>query len=248
MASFSVWHLLIFIAVIAGVVFLIAVVARSGKEASFTEKPLLPRARQLKASMAAVGLLMLVAIGLNLYEVSLLLADPEFGDIAQLDAINANIGRQQLLAIFMGICVIVATILGLCWIYRASANLWARKLPDVSYSPAGAIGFYFVPLLNLFVPYLAMRDIWRSSLKNAEPPQDAGTSILGIWWLLFICSLLANRAKDVLAGRAETIDQLMPLNIVSQLELILGLLLIACFWHIINRVTAAQSLPYSSSR
>jgi hypothetical protein len=249
LGSFSIWHLLIVAIPVAALVFLVILVIKSGKKASYTEKPLSRVAGWLKIFMGLTAMFMLAAIALYLRELNLLLGG-SLAEDAQLDAINQNISQLQLITPFMAICVIVASLLGFWWIYRASANLWARKIPDMSFSPGGAIGFYFVPILSLFLPYLAMKEICRKSADIALPSPQPAAWVLGLWWFLFVASWIAKLATNMLARQAETIDQLLPLNIASLVELILGLALIACFYVIIARVTQAQGrlAVHSSSR
>src|SRR5262249_61385474 len=58
-----------------------------------------------------------------------------------------------------------------------------------------AVGSYFVPIVNLFVPVRAVGEIWRGTFEaldsdNAREPKGA----IGLWWT---CYLLSNGLNGV---------------------------------------------------
>jgi len=63
------------------------------------------------------------------------------------------------------------------WIYRAAANIVAAMVPGFDYTPGWAVGWYFVPLANLFKPFGAMRQIWNAS-------HSGGSDLDPLAWLL----------------------------------------------------------------
>jgi hypothetical protein len=71
------------------------------------------------------------------------------------------------------------------WLYRAHANLRLAGI-EGEFSPGWAVGWYFIPIANLFKPFEAMRELWNAShMKpigfDAEAPSD-----VKIWWVCFI--------------------------------------------------------------
>jgi hypothetical protein len=48
------------------------------------------------------------------------------------------------------------------WFYRACAN-GRRFAPELQFTPGWAVGCFFVPLMNLFLPYQAMQEVWKVS-------------------------------------------------------------------------------------
>ena len=49
------------------------------------------------------------------------------------------------------------------WLFRASRNLRALGNQSVEYSPGWAIGAWFIPIGNLFIPYQVTAEIWNRS-------------------------------------------------------------------------------------
>ena len=83
-----------------------------------------------------------------------------------------------------------------CWIYRAHANLRDRDLDGLEFSPGWAIGWFAVPIANLFKPFQAMRELYSRSMFEDEgdtPPK------LYAWWSTWLLSgfLSFNIAGDM---------------------------------------------------
>jgi len=67
--------------------------------------------------------------------------------------------------------VYVATIIiFLMWLYRCYTNLpaFVAYRANIGYSPGWAVGSFFVPFANLFVPYQATKELWRKSQSSDE--------------------------------------------------------------------------------
>ncbi len=98
-------------------------------------------------------------------------------------------------------CVVVFCV----WIYRAYKNLKAFRLGALEHSPGMAPGSFFIPVANLVLPYLIMKEIWRGS-DPSYPPLDADpfeeartTAMLLPWWLLFLTRGLAGWTSIVVS-------------------------------------------------
>ncbi len=66
------------------------------------------------------------------------------------------------------------------WIYRAHVNAKAYDYP-MRFSPAWAVGSFFVPIVCIFRPYQAMKELWIASAG----PRYEGTRELRVWWALW---------------------------------------------------------------
>ncbi len=92
-----------------------------------------------------------------------------------------------LVAILDLIALIVTVILVGCCIYRASANAHGIA-GGLAISPGWAVGWYFIPLANLFQPYIAMKEIWLASHYHGDLGAGEATPLLPWWWGLWILS------------------------------------------------------------
>ena len=68
------------------------------------------------------------------------------------------------------------------WIYRAHANLRDAALAELRYSPSWALGSYFVPLINLVVPFRAMRELHNRSHGENQWQAASAVGDVTSWW------------------------------------------------------------------
>jgi hypothetical protein len=120
----------------------------------------------------------------------------------------------------------LATALGslvalLVWIYRAYANLPALQSNEIQFTPGWAVGWFFVPIMNLFRPYQVVRELWNGSdpnrftLSGQVLDEPASSAIVGWWWGLRIASGVLGQVIFRMAAGAETIEGLLALSYVS---------------------------------
>ena len=89
------------------------------------------------------------------------------------------------------------------WIVRSGKNAWlfshlARQAggppagftpPSLENTPGWAVGWYFIPIANLWKPYGAMKEIvLASSVREA-----LSASLLPTWWTLWLTAMIADR-------------------------------------------------------
>ncbi|HSG66518.1 MAG TPA: DUF4328 domain-containing protein, partial [Gammaproteobacteria bacterium] len=73
-------------------------------------------------------------------------------------AAEASDARQLLVGIFQIAIFIVGGILMLMWIHRANYNARQLGAAGLRFTPGWAVGWYFIPILNLWKPYQAMKE------------------------------------------------------------------------------------------
>ncbi|NWK56899.1 DUF4328 domain-containing protein [Verrucomicrobiaceae bacterium N1E253] len=73
--------------------------------------------------------------------------------------------------------IILAVIISI-WINRICKNAWLLDPPKMSITPALAVGYYFIPILFLWKPYVSMREIRNASYGR----EDAMPLLLPLWW------------------------------------------------------------------
>lgn len=71
------------------------------------------------------------------------------------------------------------------WINRSCKNAWLLDPPKMQTTPAWAVGYYFIPILSLWKPYVSMLEI-----RNASYGQhDRLGKLLPLWWIGWITCL-----------------------------------------------------------
>ncbi len=101
-----------------------------------------------------------------------LLSDFKLGVYSSVELATAagesNDKRQQIIGLFQYSIDIATIILFAMWIYRANFNARQLGAKNMKFTPGWSVGYYFIPFLNLWRPYQAMKEIWKAS-KN--PPK-----------------------------------------------------------------------------
>ena len=137
-----------------------------------------------------------IATGISLFAEALTLAfpltdDQELGD----NPMGAVLVVILFLLAILELILFVATVVFFCmWLYRAYANLRAlnpANRPD--HEPGWAVGSFFIPFVNLVLPYRAVKEVWqKSGLPDEEllsAPRPPAT--FPIWWLFWLLSSFA---------------------------------------------------------
>ncbi len=132
-----------------------------------------------------------------------LLGRTEFSD-AEADANDIREGAIGLAQIFTYVVTIV--IFGV-WIVRANKNVRALGAEGLRTTPGWALGFFFVPILSLWKPYQAMKDLWQAS---CNPPKWRGVlagTVLPAWWMFWLVSNVLGQISFRAGMGAEDVDE-----------------------------------------
>ena len=112
---------------------------------------------------------------------------------------------------------IVAGILYCLWVYRAYKNLRALGHLQTDFTPGWAVGWFFVPVVNLWKPFQAVQEIW---VKSDPSEFSRGSGLIAFWWVCFLITGFANWI-----GAAAVV---LPLVVISMIaHVIAAILLIA---------------------
>ena len=98
------------------------------------------------------------------------------------------------LGVIAGVISLISIIVTLLWFYRATNNIHAFGAKEVS-SPRMAVLWFFIPILNLWKPYLVAQQIWKASnpqtvmIKGTEWKDSSGSSKIKLLWILTLVYL-----------------------------------------------------------
>lgn len=134
-------------------------------------------------------------------------------NVAQYDAIFTQMLQSfdelevvsNITIVSSGLVFIVSAILIGVWINRSHKNARALGITDIKASPAWAVGSFFVPIITLFVPYQAMKQLVNRSLETVN--QIAPSWILPIWWGTWLLDNIFNRVASRMADKITRIDE-----------------------------------------
>jgi len=131
---------------------------------------------------------------------------------------SASADRQGIVGGIQFLISIISWILTLKWIYRANYNARQLGATDMIFTPGWSIGWYFIPIANLWKPYEAMKEIWKASKNPNNWKKQSLPSILTWWWLLSIVSAVLNNIAFRLSLRAKELDEFLTVNIITLLS------------------------------
>ena len=105
----------------------------------------------------------------------------------------------RVLTAFTALTFIISAFMTLAWCFCANETLHALSPGDskIRYTPGRTLLWWFIPLLNLWMPYNIMAELWRGSLALVHDPEYDNENLIFRWWLTF----LAIGGSGMIAGR-----------------------------------------------
>jgi Domain of unknown function (DUF4328) len=147
----------------------------------------------------------------------------------------------EMLAIVSAIALVVtfvpAVVFFCMWLHRAVQNMAALGSSDPRWSPGGAVGRSFVPILNFVHPLFSLLDAWRGAdpsrrwLGVTERKAIRAPILIVAWWVLWLAGSWGGNSFDLTGVAAVVVDLLKGAAYVGA-----ALLAIA----VVRRLTARQ--------
>ncbi|WP_175410840.1 DUF4328 domain-containing protein [Streptomyces sp. TRM64462] len=135
------------------------------------------------------------------------------------------------------VTALVATgVVFIVWFRRVRGNAQVFA-PDLQRrGPGWAVGAWFIPIANLWIPRQIAGDIWRAS----ELERRASRGVLNAWWTLWVVSLAVDRIATRAWDRAEYGDDLRraALGLVAGYVIDIAAAVLAILF--VRRLTALQ--------
>lgn len=203
------------------------------------------RARLTKALLIAGAIVSAVTMVAGALELVFPTLSPE-------DEIQDNPGGLGVALLLLGlgslqVLIYIATAVSfLMWLYRSYGNLPSFGTPsrNISYSAGWAVRSFFIPFVNLVVPYRAVKELWRNStptdafLRNESPP-----AWFPLWWLFWLLSNFASRIYSRVALREDISREVIAIGgvLADALTIIAAIFAIVVVEEITRRQEEASS-------
>ncbi|MFO0916991.1 MAG: DUF4328 domain-containing protein [Planctomycetaceae bacterium] len=191
----------------------------------------------------------LIAMVSSLLQVQLLMRAQAGLPISETEG-SLNDLREMGVSWLAVVVTIVAGVLFLRYLGRASHNAQVMGANDLSASPGWTIGYFFVPVISLWKPYQITQEIWKASAPEAGSwRSQLGSSLVGWWWAFH---LLDNFASQIvmrlnLQNAMSEIPDLARLLNVTWLDFgvsLIDLVLCALAFQLIRKLQARQVARY----
>jgi hypothetical protein len=126
-----------------------------------------------------------------------------YGMLAFDDWNNAPIniaGDELMLRLMMGglglgytVGFIIVVVLFCMWANRANRNARALGAIGMAFTPGWTVGWFFIPIANLWKPYQAIKEVYQASKPDADGSEWRGAAVanvVGQWWALWVANNL----------------------------------------------------------
>ncbi|MCX5379904.1 DUF4328 domain-containing protein [Streptomyces sp. NBC_00091] len=207
----------------------------------------------LTVLLSVAGVVNLFSAATNLYTWSLMrdvIANPaQVADdtLDGADMLTGLAGALQMLTL-LGTCVVF-----IIWFHRVRTNGQVFRPDAFTLSSGWAIGAWFIPVGNLFLPYRVAKQTWDASVQLA--PDGSYRHVSGVpltsWWIVWVASALLGRIFSPLYERADTPESLRDVSAfgaVCDLTTVAAAVLAVLF---VRKLTALQNVkaaqgPYAA--
>lgn len=115
------------------------------------------------------------------------------------------------------VLVIATVVVWLIWQHRAQANLRAVGVTELEYSPGWAVGWWMIPIANLWKPFQVNRELWKASGGVHDWRSLQTWPVLGWWWASWI---VAGGLGRIAAGARSDAETPMALRSADILDLL----------------------------
>jgi len=161
----------------------------------------------LKAALTSYIAIAAIGLWFTWIEIELLQRFVSGAAPSETEAVASD-SQQALLARLYLLVLLVTAVLFLRWTYLSNRNIRSLGVEDLEFTPAWAVGWYFVPIMNLWMPYRALKETFKASHPcfTQNWRQAPHPAIMPLWWTLWI---LQNLVGTQYASRAETIDEVL---------------------------------------
>ena len=155
--------------------------------AKSTYQPTEPVSTRGKVAVAFAGVLAalnLALVGLEAWDIVILnrLIDGTF-----VDGDDATYGVLALSTAGLYFLVAIGFMIPFfMWLYRAVSNVRIRT-GDSQSGPGMSVGWWFIPIANLFMPYKVLADLWKRTFS------DNSAGLVAIFWLGWIATSFVDR-------------------------------------------------------
>lgn len=153
-----------------------------------------PRLRaNLTMLMLCVMALLVAVIIVMKFNQSSLLSSMTTSDVINRQAIQSSLRTHEFLEVAYLVNFMVVAVAFLMWMHRASSNLQPLGVMRQRFTPWAGVIWWFVPFAFLWMPYLALREVWHGSRITAVRTHPA----FNLWWWMWLVCIFPGPALPI---------------------------------------------------
>jgi hypothetical protein len=163
------------------------------------------------------------------------------------DTVSLLVGLPQF-ALLVAVGVVF-----LMWLFRTSRNLRTLAGMAMRFTPGWTVGWFFVPIANLFKPYQAVKEIWLVSHRHAQIPllgqkgSDGPHALVAWWWALYLLSAMADNAAFRMSMAASDVAGYLSSTVATAVSDVAAVIVLTCTLLLVTRIAAAYEAGVDES-
>ena len=111
------------------------------------------------------------------------------------------------------------------WTYLAAKINHDAGLEGLKYSPMSSLAWFFIPVMNLWKPYFAVKEHYLARLQSSSFPSPDAKTTFRLWWFSFVAAnILANTSYSQTYSSGEILETNAIFAIASGIALLLSCL------------------------
>lgn len=148
---------------------------------------------------------------------------------------DSHDSRQGLLRVLEFILFVITAVVFLMWVHRANSNARVLATGRMEFTPGWSVGWFFVPIWNLWKPFQVLREIWRVSQEGARHQKPTGLVV--VWWtLLLACMVVKLQAATLI----RLVSHMLQVGLCIVAVLMVSRILRMQLERLVRRKAAAQ--------
>lgn len=156
-------------------------------------------------------------------------------------AADSNDFRQKITTVIQVAAWVVVAVVALLWIRQASLNARALGAEDMRFTPNWSVGWYLIPIMNLWKPYQVMIEIMRASGEPVGDEPDQSTGMVTLWWVVWLVVIALNRVSASMAQGARDLEDFRIASLAAIAVDVAAVVLCFAFMDVVREIARRQS-------
>lgn len=158
----------------------------------------------------------------------------------------ASDSRQHTIGILQSSLFLITAVFFLSWVHRMSQNAHSIEDADLEYTPGWAVGYFFIPIYNLWKPYKALKEAYDAFAREACVRKNH--LIFPLWWFAWIVGGIVCRMAGRLSPKGEGLDALIDQSSIAVALDVWSVLLDVTAFFLVMSVTGMCVRSFERSR
>jgi len=153
---------------------------------------------------------------------------------------KAGLLRQGLIILASLLIFIITAVAFLKWVHRVTKNSKGLGARGTKLTPGWSVGYYFIPILNFYMPYLSMKEIWKVSINPENWRTQKVPRLINWWWGLWVFGGVLGQTAFRILRNPENLESLKTATQISVFTSLLGVPLCLVTMKLVKTITSGQ--------